>query len=500
MYEENLIKEKILSTIRYLSKISPIIFVGIFALLVFGATVFYSFQKPYITSENNLNSTIQDKKSDQPSEPDKEQAKAEIRKKPPKLATSGSSKRSGNITIVSDGSISADDASKLQGYAGSGPAGNITYTDTTGAYPGLGDTLKSYINSTLYHKSSDLSYMYEIKMVDCAGCGYGGLYSGAYLISGSDIYKAYGFITLNVAPYKSSPYFEDYMKLILSHEYGHHYTLYHRWVDLDIPYGERFPDAYYNVRPLTKATTASDYSLGWGNCDVEIIAEDYSFFFSGYGYHAMAGTYGLPSGGTSSWIQNMSVEASPPADGTPPTVSITSPANGATISGSVVVSANASDNVAVTRVEIYLDSNLIATLPSSPYQTSLNTLSYSNASHTIKAKAYDSSQSTETTISITINNIGGDTEAPSIIINQPAGNPYSWPSGDLIIEATGIDNVAVTKTEFYIDDYLVAEESFGYIIRLWLFAGTPAGSYTLKAKAYDAAGNSGQSSITINKS
>ena len=442
-----MIKEKFLSLIKYLSRISPTIWIGLFALVIFSATGYYSFQKPYVVSENNSENTTQNKKPDQPIEPDKEQAKAEIRKNPPKLATSGSSTTSGNVTIVSDGSISADDASKLQGYSGSGPAGNITYTDTTGNYPVLGDALKAYINNVLYHKSSDLSYMYEIKMVDCGGCGYAGLYSGAYLTSGDDIYKAYGFITLNVAPYKSSAYFEDYMKLILSHEYGHHYTLYHRWVDLDIPYGERFPDAYYNVRPLTKTTTAPDYSKGWGNCDAEIIAEDYSYFYSGYGYHAMAGSYGLPSGGTSFWIQNMSIEGNPPADGTPPAVSITSPANGATVSGLVSVSANASDNVAVTRVEIYLDSSLVATLPDAPYQTNVNTLSYSNGSHTIKAKAYDSSQSAETTISVTINNVGGDTEGPTIVINQPAGNPYSWSSDDLIVEATGSDNVGVVKTE-----------------------------------------------------
>lgn len=495
-----MIKEKFFSALKYLSRISPAIWIGTFALVIFAATAFYSFQKPYIISNNDTTNTNQKQTSPVAESPNKEEAKKEIRKNPPKLASSGSSSTSGNITIVSDGSISAEDASKLQGYSGSGPAGNITYNDTTGNYPALGDSLKAYINNVLYHKSSDLSYMYEIKMVDCGGCGYAGLYSGAYLTSGDDIYKAWGFITLNVYYYKSSPYFEDYMKLVLSHEYGHHYTLYHKWVDLDIPYGERFPDAYYNVRPLTKATTAPDYSLGWGNCDAEIIAEDYSYFYSGYGYHGMAGSYGLPSGGTSSWIQNMSTESNPPADGTPPTVSITSPANGATVSGLITVSADASDNVAVTRVEIYLDSSLVATLPNSPYQTNLNTLSYANGGHTIKAKAYDSSQSVETTISVTINNVGGDTEAPTIIINQPVGNPYSWSSGDLIIEATGSDNVGVVKTEFYIDDYLVAEENSSHIIRLWQYVGTPPGSYTLKAKAYDAAGNTGESSIVINKS
>ena len=42
-------------------------------------------------------------------------------------------------------------------------------------------------------------------------------------------------------------------------------------------------------------------------------------------------------------------------DTTVPTVAITAPANGATVSGSVTVSANASDNVAVAGVQFKVD-------------------------------------------------------------------------------------------------------------------------------------------------
>jgi hypothetical protein len=337
-------------------------------------------------------------------------------------------------------------------------------------------------------------------MVDCSSCGYAGLYSGSYLSNGADIYKAFGFITLNVAYYKDSPYFVDYMKLVLSHEYGHHYTLYHRWVDLDIPYGDRFPDAYYNIRPLSKATTATDYSKGWGNCDVEIIAEDYSYFYSTYGYHGMSGTYGLPSGATSTWIQNMSLSSPEvPADSTPPAVSITAPTSGATISGSQTFAADASDNVGVTRVEFYVDSTLVYTDTETPYQTSLVTGSYSNGAHTLKAKAYDTAQSAESTISVTISN-AADSTPPNVVIDQPASSPYDWSTGDLIVEATGTDNIAVVKIEFYINGSLVAEENDSHIIRLWQRSGTPNGSYTLTAKAYDGAGNTKEASVTINKS
>src|SRR5688500_1396522 len=53
--------------------------------------------------------------------------------------------------------------------------------------------------------------------------------------------------------------------------------------------------------------------------------------------------------------------APPPGDTTPPTTSITSPAGGAIVSGTVTVSANASDNVGVSRVELFVDGSLHST-------------------------------------------------------------------------------------------------------------------------------------------
>src|SRR5262249_11091006 len=54
------------------------------------------------------------------------------------------------------------------------------------------------------------------------------------------------------------------------------------------------------------------------------------------------------------------------ADTTPPTTSITAPASGSTVSAGVTVSATASDNVGVSRVEFYLDGLLQSTDTSSP--------------------------------------------------------------------------------------------------------------------------------------
>jgi archaellum component FlaF (FlaF/FlaG flagellin family) len=106
----------------------------------------------------------------------------------------------------------------------------------------------------------------------------------------------------------------------------------------------------------------------------------------------------------------------PPSDTQPPTVAITSPANGATLNGTVSVAANATDNVAVSRVEMLLDGSLVATDTAAPYTFSWDTRTASNASHTLRARAVDSSgnTTTSTTVTVTVNNPPAPT--PEIVL------------------------------------------------------------------------------------
>jgi hypothetical protein len=100
-------------------------------------------------------------------------------------------------------------------------------------------------------------------------------------------------------------------------------------------------------------------------------------------------------------------------DTTAPTTSITAPASGATVSGTTTISASASDNVGVTKVDFYVDSVLKGSDTSSPYSYSWATTSYSNGAHTIYTKAYDAagnvgtSASRSVTVSNTVTDDGG---------------------------------------------------------------------------------------------
>src|SRR5205807_5198511 len=78
------------------------------------------------------------------------------------------------------------------------------------------------------------------------------------------------------------------------------------------------------------------------------------------------------------------------SDPTPAPASITSPAAGATVSGTVTLAANAADNVGVVGVQFQVDgSNAGPEDTAAPYTAQWNTLSATNGSHTVTAIARD---------------------------------------------------------------------------------------------------------------
>jgi hypothetical protein len=90
-------------------------------------------------------------------------------------------------------------------------------------------------------------------------------------------------------------------------------------------------------------------------------------------------------------------------DTTPPTVSITAPAAGASLSGAVTVSANATDNVAVASVQFTVDgANVGAPLTASPYQMSWDSSAVANGAHAISAMATDTSGNTAAASPVTV--------------------------------------------------------------------------------------------------
>jgi len=98
-------------------------------------------------------------------------------------------------------------------------------------------------------------------------------------------------------------------------------------------------------------------------------------------------------------------EAPLPSDA-PPTVNITSPDDGAPVSGTITIEANASDDVSVMKVDFYIDGGLLGTDTEAPYSCSWDTITVSDGSHTITVTATDTiEQTTSAAITVTVDNI-----------------------------------------------------------------------------------------------
>jgi peptidoglycan/xylan/chitin deacetylase (PgdA/CDA1 family) len=90
-------------------------------------------------------------------------------------------------------------------------------------------------------------------------------------------------------------------------------------------------------------------------------------------------------------------------ESTAPTVSITSPTNGATVTGNIRVTASASDSQSgVASVAFYVDNTLIGTSNSSPWQVQWNTKRVSAGQHVLTAVATDRAGNRATSAGITV--------------------------------------------------------------------------------------------------
>jgi hypothetical protein len=172
-------------------------------------------------------------------------------------------------------------------------------------------------------------------------------------------------------------------------------------------------------------------------------------------------------------------------DATPPTVALTAPAAGATVSGSITVSASASDNVGVAGVQFKLDgANLGAEDTAAPYAVSWNTTAAANGSHTLTAVARDAAGNVTTSsgVAVTVDN-----GAPAITITAPASGTTI--SGSVTVRAEASDSSGIAGVQFTLDgaNLGVEDTSAPYSVN-WDTTTASNGSHTLSAVARDTTG------------
>lgn len=176
----------------------------------------------------------------------------------------------------------------------------------------------------------------------------------------------------------------------------------------------------------------------------------------------------------------------------PPTVSIASPAPGATLHGSVTVSGTASSPKGIAGVALAVDGGAFQPAAgTTSWSYPIDTVSYADGSHTITVQVTSSSGSTALQ-SLTV---AFDNTSPSVAVTAPASG--ATVTGTVTVTGTASDNIALASVQVQVDGGAPATAT-GTSSWTWSLDTTAyvSGSHTLTATAVDGAGNSSRASVT----
>ncbi|HEY7705952.1 MAG TPA: LamG-like jellyroll fold domain-containing protein [Gaiellaceae bacterium] len=175
-------------------------------------------------------------------------------------------------------------------------------------------------------------------------------------------------------------------------------------------------------------------------------------------------------------------------DTTPPSVSISAPAPGSTVSGVVPVTVSASDPSGVGGVQLYVNGAALGGEDqAAPYQAGWDTRLGPNGSRSLTAVARDSfgNVATSAPVEVTVDN---DLTPPSVQVTAPGDG--ATVSGTVTLAASASDNRGVTGVRFRVDGTdLQPEDTTAPFTLDWNSASVTSGSHSLSAIARDAAGN-----------
>ncbi len=205
----------------------------------------------------------------------------------------------------------------------------------------------------------------------------------------------------------------------------------------------------------TTSSTATSISTSWTASTDNVGVAGYRLFRNGVEVGITTTTSHTFGALTCGSVQNLGVEAydfsnrtsarttlsasTADCDVTPPTVAVTAPGSGATVSGSTVnVAATAGDNDSVSGVQFLVDGQpLGAEDTTAPYAVNWNSWGHSNGAHTVTARARDASNNLQTSVgvAVTVSNIGSP-PSPGLV----ASYGFDEGSGNTTADSTGNGN------------------------------------------------------------
>jgi subtilisin family serine protease len=176
-------------------------------------------------------------------------------------------------------------------------------------------------------------------------------------------------------------------------------------------------------------------------------------------------------------------------DNSPPELSIVTPQDGDYVNGKISILAEADDLSGVLRVDFYINAARKLVDKVAPYEYLWPSNSWPAGEQVIRVRAYDKlSQWVEVSITVTVDKI-----APTITIESPTKDQVIEVPTDVIVGV--VDDNGIDRVVFTLDDVEAAtDEEAPYTLLLdpELLIG---GAHTLRATAYDVAGNTAEDSV-----
>jgi len=185
-------------------------------------------------------------------------------------------------------------------------------------------------------------------------------------------------------------------------------------------------------------------------------------------------------------------------DPIPPVVSLMSSATTVTAAGSITLTANATDNVGIVRVEFYDGTTLLATDTTSPYTQAVALTAANNGTHSYTARAFDAAGTVGISAPVTVTvNIAGC--MPPIVLLTSATSVVA--PGSITLTAGLCPGPDVVRVEFLDGTRLLASLTAPPFTVTIALTAADNGTHCHTARAVDAAGNSATTSplcVTVN--
>jgi len=243
--------------------------------------------------------------------------------------------------------------------------------------------------------------------------------------------------------------------------------------------------------PLSAAASDTDGTIAKVDFfqGAQLIGTDTTYPYSATLANAVAGTYQLTAAATDSDGETttsapVSVTVNAPAN-SPPSVSLTSPAAGATFPApaSITLGASATDiDGTIAVVDFYQGSTLIGSDASSPYGATWSNVAA--GSYQLTAIARDNDGATRTSAAVAVTVTAAPNQPPSVSVSSPvAGASYTAPASVTIDAAAGDTDGTVVNVEFYRGSTLIGSDTTSPYSAVW--TGAMPGSYSLMARAVD---------------